>query len=373
MRELLDEASFIAGVNRALERGTERIPLLLLRSQEFAQRAWREGKRPARRLERATVRAFKDAAVRAMREGDLFAHEGQSDWFCIAMSSPSRGDAGFATVHVRAALERISATMAVETGRRMESGWCSIECPLSVEAFDAARGRALERGARERERYEFLATVGHELRTPLTSIRGYIETLLDDDVDPPTARRFLETARAEAFRLTRLVDGILDFSLLDLHAPAPLHACDVASVARGAVEAILPIAIAADVRLEIHGDGEGSYARIESDACMHLLLNLLENGVKYARHRGRVVLTLVRQGAFLCITVDDDGNGIPTEDRERIFCYGIRGRVPLRVAGRGVGLAIVRTIVERSRGRVRVEASPLGGARFSIDLPTTEA
>jgi len=87
--------------------------------------------------------------------------------------------------------------MALETGRRMESGWWLVASVTELGAFDATRAAALELGARERERYEFLATVGHELRTPLTPIRGYIETLLDDIVDVDTSRRFLKTARRE--------------------------------------------------------------------------------------------------------------------------------------------------------------------------------
>ncbi len=78
--------------------------------------------------------------------------------------------------------------------------------------------RALLRGAQERERYAFFSALGHELRTPLSSIRGYLETLLDDDVDARTRRRFVRIAYNESLRLSRLVDGMFEISLLDLHA-----------------------------------------------------------------------------------------------------------------------------------------------------------
>ena len=99
------------------------IPLLVLRLPEFAELAWQDGRRVAQRLERATVRAFAAAADRVMRDGDILGHDDGSDWFAVAMLSPTRGGAAFGAIDARAALERIAATMALETGRRMESGW----------------------------------------------------------------------------------------------------------------------------------------------------------------------------------------------------------------------------------------------------------
>ncbi len=371
-RRLLRGSEFTARLSAALTRVGGAVPLLLFRLPEFAERAWSDGKNTARKLERATARVFTATAARVVREPDLLAHDPGSDWFCVAMLAPARADSAFASLDARAALERISATMALETGRRFESGWWCVEKPLTVREFADVRTRALERGARERERYEFLATVGHELRTPLTSIRGYLETLLDDRVDAQTSRRFLETARREALRLTRLVDGILDFSLLDLHAPQRRSECDALDVARAAVEALLPIAADAGVVLE-GPEGDAMFARIDPDACMHALLNVAENAIKYASRPGRVRVSLRRVDPYLTIAVDDDGPGVAPGDRERIFSYGDRGSAPPNLRGRGVGLAIVRTIVERAGGAVRVDASVFGGARFSIDVLATEA
>lgn len=345
------------------------VALLVLRLPEFAEIAWRDGKRVARRLEQSTANAFAAAAARVVRERDALAHDEGKDWFAVAiMSSAREGSASM--IDARAALERISATISLETGRRMEVGWWPIESRGELEPFETLLAHALERGAREREHYEFLAAVGHELRTPLTSIRGYIETLLDDDIDPQTSRRFLQTARAEALRLGRLVDGILDFSFLDLRA-GTRTASELRSAVRAALDALDPVAREGSVRLE-SAIGEETTARIAGDACMHVLLNLVENGIKYVHPGGRVRVSVEHAEPFVEIVVDDDGPGVPRNERARIFELGARAGTN-GARGKGIGLAIVRTIVERAGGRVRVLDSPLGGARFVVSLPAIQA
>lgn len=346
------------------------VALLVLRLPEFAEIAWRDGKRVARRLEQSTATAFAAAAARVIRERDALGHDEGSDWFVVAMVSPAR-EPGAQMIDARAALERISSTISLETGRRMEVGWWAIEPAYELEPFETILEHALERGAREREHYEFLAAVGHELRTPLTSIRGYIETLLDEEVDPQTTRRFLQTTRAEALRLGRLVDGILDFSFLDLRAGTRTSS-ELRSSVRAAVDALDPVAREAEVHLEPAIGAEYS-ARIAGDACMHVLLNLIENGIKYVQRGGRVRVSVERMDPFVEIYVDDNGPGIAESDRERIFDLGARSELASRTRGKGIGLAIVRTIVERAGGRVRVLDSPLGGARFVVSLPVIQA
>jgi signal transduction histidine kinase len=347
------------------------VALLVLRLPEFAEIAWRDGKRAARRLEQATSAAFAAAAARVVRDGDLLAHDSGKDWFAVLMLARAREHGSAQMIDARSALERIATTISLETGRRMECGWWPIETGGELEPLDVVLEHALERGAREREHYEFLAAVGHELRTPLTSIRGYIETLLDDEVDAATARRFLQTARNEALRLGRLVDGILDFSFLDLRA-GTRTATEVRSAVRAAIDALDPVAREAGVLLETAIDDEYD-ARIAGDACMHVLLNLLENGIKYARRDGIVRASIERQDPYLCIHIDDDGPGVPESERSNIFNLGERASAPARTRGKGIGLAIVRTIVERAGGKVRVVDSPLGGARFVVELPSIQA
>jgi len=202
------------------------VPILVLRLPQFERIAWRDGKRAAQRLERSAARAFMQAARRCLRSEDLLAHDPYSDIFVAAtLAAPRRGDGQDSlgmpnALDCRSALERIAAAMSLATELTIETGWTLVHDIGSDGDFGVAIASALERGLRERERYEFFATVGHELRTPLTSIRGYLETLLDGGIDSSASRRFLQTARREALRLGRLVDTMFEFSLLDLSASA---------------------------------------------------------------------------------------------------------------------------------------------------------
>lgn len=345
------------------------IPLLILRLPEFAQVAWRDGKMAAKRLERATAAAFRETAHRIVRDGDRLFHTPGTDWFAVVMLAPSRsGDRS--RRDPRAALERIAAGMSLRTGRLMETGWWPVSTSAEIDDIDGTVARALERGARERERFEFLATVGHELRTPLTSIRGYLETLLENDVDPATRERFLETARSETLRLGRLVDGMLEFSLLDLSSDAGTSATCIAEQVGAALDALDPLARERGITL--HADvSRALHARIDPDACMHAVINLVENAIKFGRPGGRVAVGAASKPPFVDLLVDDDGPGVPAPEREQIFALRARGNDPA-APGTGIGLAIVKTIVERARGTIEIDDSPLGGARFRMRVPEAE-
>ncbi|MGA8534080.1 MAG: sensor histidine kinase, partial [Candidatus Tumulicola sp.] len=110
-------------------------------------------------------------------------------------------------------------------------------------------------------------------------------------------------------------------------------------------------------------------ARVDGDACMHALLNLIENGLRYCRDAGSVEIICAVEKSFTSVTVDDDGPGIALFEREAIFELGARGATA-RGAGTGIGLAVVKAIADRAGGDVCVQSSPLGGARFVIRFPT---
>jgi signal transduction histidine kinase len=233
--------------------------------------------------------------------------------------------------------------------------------------MDSVTSSSADRAADRRVARAMLATIGHELRTPLTSIRGYIETLLEGEFDPGTARRFLETARREALRLGRLVDGMLECSLLDLSSVQQQCVCNVVEQIRATIEMLSPMAAARRVTIRTRLP-DAAHARVDGDACVHALANLLENAVKYVGACGTIEVACVRDEPFVAIVVEDDGPGIPREARESIFVMGVRGTTT-REYGRGIGLAVVKAIAGRAGGDVGVEASELGGARFILRLP----
>ena len=342
------------------------IPLLVLRVPEFEHIAWREGKRAARRVERRAALAFAAASRRALRRGDSRIHDRGRDTFAVLVAEPPRGTSRPNPAICRAMLQRIASEMAAETGLRVESGWTLAQVPVDL---DAEIEIALERGARERERYEFFAAIGHELRTPLASIRGYLETLIDGEIDMPTSQRFLHTAQREALRMGRMIDGMFEFSLLDLSAGAcGAHGCDVGEQLDLACDAVAPLTRERGMNLE-RNVGASAVAAIDPDACLQLLINLIENATKYGSDGGRIAIGVHASDDRVVVTVDDDGPGIGPQERASIFALRVRGKDAGVRRGAGIGLAIVKLIAERCGGSVAVADSALGGARFEVVLP----
>lgn len=345
------------------------VPLLVLRLPQLERIAWRQGKRAALRLERESSAAFLEACRKALRTGDVTAHDRGTDLYVIGMTAPSRASRVPGPIDCRSALERIAGAMSLRVDVRIETGW------TLLRSFDSAAGlareveAALERGARERERYEFFSAIGHELRTPLTSIRGYLETLLDGQIDDATRRRFLQTARREAQRMARLLDGMFEFSLLDLSAQA-LVGCEsaLAHQVELACEVVRPAAQHRGIEVRrLHCDDV--HVGIDGDACLQLLVNLLDNAIKYGRDRGVVQVAACVRGVEAVIWVDDDGPGVAPAERESIFSLRVRGAQAAERPGTGIGLAIVKMIADRAGGDIGVGESPLGGARFEVTLP----
>ena len=215
-----------------------------------------------------------------------------------------------------------------------------------------------------------LPAVGHELRAPLTSIRGYLETVLEGNPDPQTSRRFLETARREALRLSRLIDGMLEFSMLEL-APQRSLTCDVVTQIGATIDIVAPMARKRNVTI-CSRLPRRAVARIDADACIHAISNLVENAIKHGSEGGTVRLFCRQRAGFVEVAVEDDGDGVDPSERTAIFELGVRGARTDRT-GSGIGLAVVKAIVNRAGGDVRVESSPLGGARFVAILPAADA
>jgi two-component system, OmpR family, phosphate regulon sensor histidine kinase PhoR len=213
-----------------------------------------------------------------------------------------------------------------------------------------------------------LPAVRHELRRPLTAIRGYLETLLEEEADPETTRRFLETARNEALRLSRLIDGMLDLPMLELQQPVRRAlACDIVEQIRATIEIVSPMARKRDVTIRTRAP-KRAVAVIDSDECVHALSNLVENAIKHGSEHGTVEVRCRRIVPFVEVAVEDDGNGVDPADRAAIFELGSRGACTDRT-GSGIGLAVVKAIAQRARGEVCVDSSTLGGARFLLRLP----
>ena len=223
-------------------------------------------------------------------------------------------------------------------------------------------------------RTQFVSGVSHELRTPLAQIRMFAETLVLGRVRSDEERaRSLAIIDQEARRLTNLVENLLHFSRAERQslrvAPVPTL---VGPLIRGVLESFAPLAgtrrvhIATSLR-------EGAVALADEGALRQMLLNLLDNAVKYGPE-GQVVTVGMDPptGDRVRIWVQDQGPGIPTPERERIWqqFWRLERDRGSAVAGTGIGLSVVRQLAALHRGRVWVETAPAGGARFVIELPT---
>ena len=359
------------------------IPLLVVRLRDLERIAWRKGRAAARALERRSLRSFIATASRTLRSSDVLAHDGESEDFLAALVSPTRSTGSVATpTDCRATLARLASAMEAGGNKRVETGWTILHGVADRAALARAVESALERGAREQERYAFFSTIGHELRTPLTSILGYLETLIDQDLDAETTRRFLEIARSEAIRLRRLVDGMFEISLMDLRASGDrAESCGLSSAIVAALAAVAPLAASRGTSIAqgpVPAAQGTSTSRapvadfevaVGADRLIQILINLLENAVKHGKDGGRVVVsTLPLDARYLEIRVDDDGPGVDAAERESIFSLASRGAMA-KVKGSGIGLAVVRLMLERVGGEVDVGESSLGGARFRVRVP----
>jgi len=236
-----------------------------------------------------------------------------------------------------------------------------------VALFELRRERALQR-----LRADFVANVSHELRTPLTQIRMFAETLLLERVrSEAERRRALEIIDREARRLTHLVENVLQFSrgergTLEVAAEPRL----MAPLVREVLEQFAPLASGAGARLTPRLD-EAASAPVDADALRQILLNLLDNAVKYGPRDQELIVALERGSGAVRLSVDDHGPGVPAADRRRVFERYERLDRGQRsaVAGAGIGLAVVAELVARHRGRVFVEDGARGGARFVVELP----
>ncbi|HEY4596424.1 MAG TPA: ATP-binding protein [Thermoanaerobaculia bacterium] len=222
-------------------------------------------------------------------------------------------------------------------------------------------------------RRDFVANVSHELKTPLAAIRGYAETLRDGALDePPTARRFTDRILSQCRRLQELLDDLLILSRLEgLDAALDREPVDLDAVARRAVELLTPAA--REKRVEIELQEEEEVPAVQGDAVNleRLLLNLLDNAIKYNRPDGKITVRVGRYGSDALLEVSDTGIGIPAEAIPRIFerFYRVDKGRAREEGGTGLGLAIVKHIAQAHGGQVDVESRMGRGSTFRVRLP----
>jgi CheY-like chemotaxis protein/two-component sensor histidine kinase len=224
---------------------------------------------------------------------------------------------------------------------------------------------------------EFLATVSHELRTPLNAIIGWSHMLRQGRLDERTVTRAIETIERNAQSQAQLVEDILDVSrMITGKLRLNIAAVDVASVINAAIDCVQLAADSKDIQLEVTLDPSARRVNGDESRLQQVVWNLLSNAIKFTPQGGRVSVRLERTGSSAQIRVSDTGEGIQPNILPYIFDRFRQGdgTSTRRHGGLGLGLAIVRHLVELHGGTVHADSAGEGsGATFTVRLPLTPA
>lgn len=217
----------------------------------------------------------------------------------------------------------------------------------------------------------FSADVSHELQTPLTILKGELEVALRSTRTSDEYEETLKSALEEVDRIAHLVEGLLILARAESGVLKMDHRdVDLAQVMEDVSQRLKPLADAQSVRLHIDS-AEPVHIRGDGERLRRMVLNLVENAIKYTGPDGRVILQMRREGDHASITVSDTGIGIPPGDREQVFepFYRTSDARALPGKGTGLGLSIARSIAVAHGGDIHVESIPGRGSCFTVRLP----
>jgi PAS domain S-box-containing protein len=256
--------------------------------------------------------------------------------------------------------------------------WLSISgVQLEGGVVYAFRSATQER-ALDEMKGDFVATISHELRTPLAAIYGSAHTLLREDltVDAETTRRLLEIITGECERLTRIAGDILLANTLDAGRLAlEEQRVEVEPLARAVAEEMRGIfAERDDIAINVSADGAAACVLADESRLRQVLLNLVENAIKYSPDGGCVMVEIETLANSVRITVRDEGIGIAAAEQQRVFgkFYRVDPHLSRGVGGSGLGLYISRELVRRMQGRIWLTSREGRGSAFHVDLPLAQ-
>ncbi|MBV8066137.1 MAG: CHASE3 domain-containing protein [Actinobacteria bacterium] len=254
-----------------------------------------------------------------------------------------------------------------------EERWLSI----SISTFTGGRVITLRDAttehALERARADFVTTASHELRTPLTAVYGSVRTLLEreDDLSEEHRRRLLRMIEQESDHLSQIVDQLLVTAQIDRgRLRLDESDCDVAAICASVLEAA-ESRRPESIRLELVAPRATRPLRCDPPRLKQVLVNLVENAIKYSPEGGRVAVRIADSPDRVRIDVEDEGLGIPPSEQGRIFekFYRLDAEMSRGVGGSGLGLYISREIVEQMGGLLSVRSRRGAGSTFTVTLP----
>ncbi|MGZ5894715.1 MAG: ATP-binding protein [Xanthobacteraceae bacterium] len=341
---------------------------------------------PAGRLIEGIISGLPDAVIVLDRAGQVVAWNSAAQKIAPSLAVGAPLSLALRSADLIAAVRRVSAENTAEriefTERVPVDTWW--ETHIVPIALGSAAGRRefivltlhdlapLRRV--EEMRTNFVANVSHELRTPLASLFGFIETLQGPARDDPAARdRFLAIMKEQALRMKRLIDDLLSLSRAELGANVqPDQIIDVVSVVRQVVDGLRPLAQERNVDININAPAEPLTVRGDHDELIRVFENLVENALKYGGIGKRVDLNITHGSEGMArVDVRDYGPGIAREHLPRLTerFYRVDVVESRAQGGTGLGLALVKHILNRHRGRLTIESEPGEGAVFTVDVP----
>jgi PAS domain S-box-containing protein len=257
--------------------------------------------------------------------------------------------------------------------------WLSISGVKFADGVVYAFRNLTEERALDELKGEFVATVSHELRTPLAAIYGAAQTLRRKDLDLDDERResLLEVIAHESERLTRIAGDILLANTLDSdRLRLERVPVDLDGLTRQVVEEMrISFAERDDISIQFSSQQLEASVAGDADKLRQILMNLIENAVKYSPDGGRIEVGLEARDSRVRVIVRDEGIGIPPGEEQRIFgkFYRVDPQLSRGVGGTGLGLYISRELVRRMQGRVSVASHEGKGSTFFVDLPLAPA
>ena len=236
------------------------------------------------------------------------------------------------------------------------------------ELYDNFNRMVRELNSTETLQTDFISSVSHEFKTPINAIEGYAALLQEQDLTPDEQRQYVEKILFNTRRLSTLTGNILLLSKLSSQSIRPRRT--TFRLDEQIRQAVLALEQKwEDKELELDVDLERTTFTGYEALLLHVWTNLIDNAVKFDPHGGLLRLRLYQPDEHLLFTIEDSGPGIAAGDEERIFAKFYQSDTSREAEGNGLGLALVKKIVELNGGSVRAENLPQGGCRFTVRLP----
>ncbi|MFW6270267.1 MAG: two-component system histidine kinase PnpS [Bacillota bacterium] len=226
----------------------------------------------------------------------------------------------------------------------------------------------------EQVRKDFVANVSHELRTPLTSIIGYVDTLIESDIeDSDTRGKFLEVIKKEADRLALLIRDLLNLSKYE-DSDYELKPSDFNAVLEKVMNRFQDKAEAKEISIYNKIEKDLPLVKMIPEQVEQVLTNLIDNSIKYTSKGGNIFLRSYRKSNRIYFEIEDNGIGIPEKDRERIFerFYRVDKARSRELGGTGIGLSIVKHIIQGHNSQIEVSSKEGEGSLFKFYLEVAE-